>query len=173
MKGPGSFTGLRIGYAAAKGLALARGIPLAAFPTLDCMALPFPSGLILPAIDAKKHRYFAALYRGREKLIPDMDAGVETIAAGLLDLFQKNEEKAVVLTGPGADMLYGELENFIEARCEERLYPARALDPRRRGGWSTELLKTAESSILNNNGSELLSGPEYIRKSDADVYAKK
>jgi tRNA threonylcarbamoyladenosine biosynthesis protein TsaB len=165
MKGPGSFTGLRIAYAAAKGLALALGIPLAAFPSLDCMAFPFPSGLILPVIDAKKHRYFAALYRGRDKLTPDLDAGAETIAENIPAVFQAHNEKTVVLTGPGADMIYEELENSLKNLYEGRFRPVLQLDPRRRGGWSTELLEIAKSGILHNNGSELLNGPEYIRGS--------
>lgn len=63
--GPGSFTGLRIGLAAVKGLALALGLPIAAVPTLDAMAaaLPFAALPVCPVLDARKGEVYACLYR--------------------------------------------------------------------------------------------------------------
>lgn len=63
--GPGSFTGLRIGLSAVKGLALALGIPVAAVPTLDAMAasLPFAALPVCPVLDARKGEVYASLYR--------------------------------------------------------------------------------------------------------------
>jgi tRNA threonylcarbamoyladenosine biosynthesis protein TsaB len=63
--GPGSFTGLRIGLAAVKGLALALGRPIAAVPTLDAMAagLPWASRPVCPVLEARKDEVFACLYR--------------------------------------------------------------------------------------------------------------
>lgn len=63
--GPGSFTGLRIGLATAKGLAMASSIPLLGIPTLEAMArnLPFCSYAICPLISARKGQAYWALYR--------------------------------------------------------------------------------------------------------------
>ncbi len=63
--GPGSFTGLRIGLAAVKGLAVALGLPIAAVPTLDAMAaaLPFATLPVCPVLDARKGEVYACLYR--------------------------------------------------------------------------------------------------------------
>jgi tRNA threonylcarbamoyladenosine biosynthesis protein TsaB len=63
--GPGSFTGLRIGVATAKGLALALGVPVAAVPTLDALAwnLPFAGAPVCPLLDARKGEVYLALYR--------------------------------------------------------------------------------------------------------------
>jgi tRNA threonylcarbamoyladenosine biosynthesis protein TsaB len=86
MQGPGSFTGIRIGFAAAKGLALARGIPLVAAPTLNCIAAPagvWP-GIVVPAIDAKQKRFFTAIYRQNERLTGYMDADAGEIARAVL-----------------------------------------------------------------------------------------
>src|SRR3972149_533071 len=62
--GPGSFTGLRIGTSAVKGLALALGVPIAAVPTLDALAatLPFAAHPVCPVLDAKKGEVYASLY---------------------------------------------------------------------------------------------------------------
>ena len=64
--GPGSFTGLRIGAATWKGLALANHLPLIGVPTLDAMtrlsAFP-PSGYLAVVLDARMKEVFAAVYR--------------------------------------------------------------------------------------------------------------
>ena len=63
--GPGSFTGLRIGLAAVKGLALAIDRPIAAVPTLEAMAaaLPCASRPVCPVLDARKGEVYASLFR--------------------------------------------------------------------------------------------------------------
>jgi tRNA threonylcarbamoyladenosine biosynthesis protein TsaB len=63
--GPGSFTGLRIGLSAVKGLAWALGVAVAAVPTLDAMAssLPFAALPVCPVLDARKGEVYCSLYR--------------------------------------------------------------------------------------------------------------
>jgi tRNA threonylcarbamoyladenosine biosynthesis protein TsaB len=62
--GPGSFTGLRIGMATAKGLAAAAGVPLVGIPSLDIVACRCTSEkLICAALDARKKQVYAAFYR--------------------------------------------------------------------------------------------------------------
>jgi tRNA threonylcarbamoyladenosine biosynthesis protein TsaB len=70
--GPGSFTGLRVGIAYAKGLVLALGCALIGIPTFDCLALAAleqasapEDSLICPIVDARKGEVYANLYRAR------------------------------------------------------------------------------------------------------------
>jgi tRNA threonylcarbamoyladenosine biosynthesis protein TsaB len=162
MRGPGSFTGLRIGFSAAKGLALALGIPLVSVPTLDCMALfhsPWP-GVALPLIDAKKRRFFTALYRGAGRISGYLDADIPEIVSLL------PKEGGVLLTGPGADMFASEAASVFPP---ERI----VLDPGRKKGAAKELLEIAsKGTILNNSGDDLFSAPWYLRKSDAELNSK-
>ncbi len=56
--GPGSFTGLRIGLAAAKALAYAWKIKIVGVETLEAMSYHFPNSAVLPMIDAQKNRAY-------------------------------------------------------------------------------------------------------------------
>jgi tRNA threonylcarbamoyladenosine biosynthesis protein TsaB len=164
MKGPGSFTGLRIGFAAAKGLALALGIPLAAESTLDCMARPFAfwPGAVLPVIDAKKGRFFVSLYKDGSRLTGFMDAGVREIADTVVREGREKGFGSVILTGPGAGMIYPDLAFLVPGvnfRSGEW----------RRQGWGIELLEEAKKHILNSGTNDVNGGPEYLRKSDAEL----
>jgi len=63
-KGPGSYTGLRIGVSAAKGLCFANEIPLISINSLEILAqsVTIDSGLITPMIDARRMEVYAAIY---------------------------------------------------------------------------------------------------------------
>ena len=63
--GPGSFTGLRIGVSAAKGLAWAKGLPCCGVSTLEAMARGVSDfdGLIVCAMDARRQQVYHALFR--------------------------------------------------------------------------------------------------------------
>lgn len=160
MKGPGSFTGLRIGYSTVKGLALALGIPFTAIPTLDCLAFPLSvwPGLVLPSMDAKKGCFFAALYRAGERLTRYLDASPETLAEEALKAGFSGQEP-LVLTGSGAKMLFSALADHLPSEYM-------MIDPCFKRGRAQELLKIAGNGILNAvNDSGLL----YLRKSDAEL----
>jgi tRNA threonylcarbamoyladenosine biosynthesis protein TsaB len=161
MKGPGSFTGLRIAFAAAKGLALALGIPRVSAPTLDCMAAPWDSwpGLVLPAMDAKKGRLYAALYRNGRRLSEHLDAAPEELAAAL--------DRAG--TGGGPTLLTGPAAQLALEKLGPRSPGSFLVDTRGKRGNARELLDIVKKNAILPSGEELFSGPLYIRKSDAEL----
>lgn len=87
--GPGSFTGLRVGAAAWKGLAFAQKLPLVPVPTLDAMTrlAPFRDATVCPMLDAKMGEVFGAVYQftggDRAKHGEDRVCPVETLLEGI------------------------------------------------------------------------------------------
>ena len=70
-RGPGSYTGLRIGVAAAKGLCFSLDIPLISVSTLLILSkqIKISSGLILPVLDARRNEVYSAIYDANYKLV--------------------------------------------------------------------------------------------------------
>jgi tRNA threonylcarbamoyladenosine biosynthesis protein TsaB len=168
MKGPGSFTGLRIGFSTAKGLSLALGIPLAAVPTLDCMAynLSVWPGIVLALIDAKKSCFFAAFYRHGNLISDYLDAPPAMILEKAAAL-RLSPEEPLVLTGPGTPLLLEKLENLEEFK-KSRFSSHFFRDPAFRRGRALELLEMIRQYGIIK-GEDTYSGPLYLRKSDAEL----
>jgi len=164
-RGPGSFTGLRIGMSTAKGLAA--GIagakelsnpPLVSVPTLDVMAsrLPPSEELVIPVIDGKKGRFYGAVYRRGKRLTPDLDATPNEILEAAHG--EAARMTAIVVTGPHAEAFVSQLPN------------SRAVvDPACRSGWADALLACAVDAFERDGYDPVDLGPEYVRRSDAEL----
>jgi len=85
--GPGSFTGLRIGIACIKGLALALGKPVCGISALQALAAPFSHAAVpvCPMIDARKNEVYYALYGNRSdrpvEILPPRVAPVDKVVS--------------------------------------------------------------------------------------------
>lgn len=116
--GPGSFTGLRIGAATIKGLALSTGKPVVGVSTLDALSLNAASDwqrLICPMLDAQKNQVYTALYRPRN------GAGMEKVREErIIDVntWLQEIEGDILFLGDGA-VKYGQGINthFVSAAC--------------------------------------------------------
>lgn len=108
--GPGSFTGLRIGVAAAKGLAWAAELPCAGCSTLEAMAWSLAGfqGEVCAAMDARRHQVYNARFQvngtAPHRLTPDR-------AIALADLVKELEGTSVpqIVVGDGAQLCYDAL----------------------------------------------------------------
>jgi tRNA threonylcarbamoyladenosine biosynthesis protein TsaB len=99
--GPGSFTGLRVGIAFAKGLASALGLPAVGVGTLEALAADIP-GFVFVAVDARRGQLYGQAFEdGRPLMAPDALAA-ETAAARLAEL---GMGRPVTLVGSGAALL--------------------------------------------------------------------
>ena len=156
--GPGSFTGLRIGLALAKGLAFAGGLPLAAVPTLEALAWvaeAAPGTTICAALDARKREVYAALFRagprGPERLTPDLALSPEALAARL--------EPPCVLVGDATEVYATTLGPCAVVRPFATHHPRGGVIARLGG----ERLAAGEAAALG----EL--EPVYVRGADAEL----
>lgn len=157
-QGPGSFTGLRLSYSALKAFTLAFGTPLYAIPTLEAAALSYHSfpGAVVSVLDAKKHRYYAAIYRNGKENVPAFDAELEEILKYL------DPEERVLAVGSGAE-LFAECAHTASPQLSVSTYYPVSAD------YTDQLLVLAQKKFLaKEKPLEEYEGPVYIRPSEAE-----
>lgn len=165
--GPGSFTGIRIGVSAAKGLAFGADKPVIGVSTLAAMArnLAFADGLIICAMDARRNQVYNALFSAENgtitRLTPDR-------AISLPDLAQE------VQVIPGPKMVVGDGGQLCYTALTEAGIPCRLAPPHL-------VMQNAMSVALEAEGlvaeEQLLTAqelqPVYLRPAQADLLKKK
>ncbi len=77
-KGPGSYTGLRIGVSTAKGLCFALNVPLISISTLNALAhqVDCNDGVIVPMLDARRMEVYSAIFNSKHEQIRDIQAQI-------------------------------------------------------------------------------------------------
>lgn len=160
-KGPGSFTGLRIGVSLLKGLSAATDTPITLVPTLEAFAAPFVSdpGLVCSVLDARKGRFYTQFFRAGEYLTPALDLTpqeIEARGAGLL-----KEGESLTLAGPDGDKLAALMEM-------EAILPPLRRRSAVRGLLARGRVQLADRHHLSDDG-----GPLYLRGSEAVFPSRK
>lgn len=161
--GPGSFTGLRIGLATAKGLAMAGETKLIGIATLDGLAAQIIADqdtLVCPVLDARKKEVYCSFYRCNDQGVPRSLEEYQVIGpAALCDRIKE----PVILLGDGAE-LYGDLfEKELAGLL--KVVPPGIYYPRAATIGFLALDKWQKKEFLNPADSE----PIYIRPSEAEL----
>jgi len=161
--GPGSFTGLRVGLSAVKGLALAIERPVAGVPTLDALAaqLPITPSLICPIVDARKGEVYAALYKqGGNGKVEQLTPYQVLPPSRLLEELPPQE---TVFVGDGVEV-YGEL--IVERLADKALFAP----PHLRCLRGATVAKLGLQRLAHKEGDDVSSlTPIYVRPSDAEI----
>ncbi len=156
-RGPGSFTGLRIGMSTAKGIAAGLNIPVVSVSAPDIYveaALATkpeitPDTILLPAIDARKRRFYTAMYRNGTRITPLLDIGAADFYTEYLSCIEH-----VLICGPDGALMAEQLSEFM---TEDRsiLLP---FSPA-----AGTLVTVADRRLAAGETDALTQGPEYIR----------
>ncbi len=112
--GPGSFTGLRIGAATAKGLGLALKIPLIGIPTLEGMAYNLwgTDSIVCPILDARRDQVYTGIYEFQDGKLVVLE---DQMAIGIEELGEKlrNYDREVIFLGDGVPVFGKRLREDI------------------------------------------------------------
>jgi tRNA threonylcarbamoyladenosine biosynthesis protein TsaB len=160
--GPGSFTGLRIGTATAKGLGLALKKPLIHIPTLEAMAYNLwgTDRLVCPIMDARRNQVYTGLYHVScelETVKEQCPMSVEELVSGLNDRMEP-----VIFLGDGVGAYRSQIEELMKAPYDF----APAQSNRQRAASVAALGMEYLKKGLTMEAAEFV--PDYLRKSQAE-----
>ena len=168
--GPGSFTGLRIGCALAKGLAIPGNTPIIPVPTLEALACNITGAgsdtLICPIMDARRQQVYNGIYINDKELVTIRDQRALPIAEVVEDIekiFAKNSElKRVIFLGDGCRVYMSYIEENLKVPFETA--PPQAMTQRASSVAALGELKYNEGKYVSPGDFS----PVYIRKSQAE-----
>ncbi|MFA5527321.1 MAG: tRNA (adenosine(37)-N6)-threonylcarbamoyltransferase complex dimerization subunit type 1 TsaB [Peptostreptococcales bacterium] len=103
-EGPGSFTGIRIGFSAAKALAQVKNIPMVGVPTLKALAYNYRDGegIIVPILDARRNQVYGGAYRWEDGKLMECVTGKAMAIDELIEEIQlKTTHEKIIFLGDG------------------------------------------------------------------------
>ncbi len=162
-KGPGSFTGLRIGSATVKGLGLVLGTPIIPVPTVDGLAynLYKAKGIICPLMDARRNQVYTGLYKWEEDefvvVSPQKVVGIDLIAKEINEL-----KEEVIFLGDGVSVFEEELKELIQVPYS---FAPPHVSKQRAGAIGALGIELFKQGIMTDPDDF---SPTYLRKSQAE-----
>ncbi len=160
--GPGSFTGVRVGVAAALGLAQSLELPIMGISSFKVIASALQAGKVLVVGDARRGLFYAAGYEFTPSgLMPFLQESLVDLDA----LVRVASSKDTVLTGPQAAEVY----SLLQLPCPNlRLAPATYYWPQ-----ALHLINLAKSSLASGGVPYTQIDPIYLRKTQAEEMREK
>ncbi len=160
--GPGSFTGLRIGAATAKGLGLALKKPLIHVPTVDALAYNLwgTSALVCPIMDARRNQVYTGIYRMKETLEAVMPQCAMDMGDLLKELNALGEQ--VIFLGDGVPV-------YEQAICSQAEIPVLFAPPHMNRQRAASVAALGALYYKEGKIEDAAShAPDYLRKSQAE-----
>lgn len=171
-KGPGSFTGLRIGMATIKGLSFGSNKPYVSISSLDALALSVSNfdGIICPIMDALRNSVYTSLYKGHSTLANSENISEPMTLEKLLDYsaldidelieMLKSKNEKVIFIGDGVD----KYKNYLIENCPNCYFPPNHLNLVR----ASSLGEIGSILIKEGNVDDPNSIPFYLKKPQAE-----
>lgn len=162
-KGPGSFTGLRIGSATAKGLGLALKKPIVSVPTVEALAynLYESSGYICPIMDARRNQVYTGIYQWKDGVFTVVEDQCARSIDETIDAINQLGEHVIFL-GDGVPVFRDRIEE--QATVSVSFVPAH-LNRQRAGAVGSLAMEYYRAGKIERAEDHQ---PEYLRKSQAE-----
>lgn len=167
-RGPGSFTGVRIGVSTVKALAQVLGIEIAQVPTLFAMAygMRHYRAVICPILNARRNQVYSAAYCFKDEdleveIFPEGAYGIEEVAA-FLEVFEIEGYDKVLFMGDGVEEFR---EKVVELLGDKAIFAA----PEERIQRASSVAEIGKRICLAGESVDYVTAePEYLRKSEAE-----